>query len=239
LHGWLFYNCDDREDRPVKEANLLKRLVLAFSAIWLLSSAAAQPPAPIPLSPELKTFLMLPDQRKAIDESSAKAWASQVPGCTEPKVTQRNVLILEAPKFDAQGSPLSGNWRVITHIDGCAETRIISLQYWFPASGKLATTLMLPGTSIADPLLQRDAILYAQTGMAAIAPRDCKESPVINTQFKSWDSAELPGAKGAVRRPWTEEWTVRLCGVSGVVPMHFVPDATGTTIHSEVLKPSK
>jgi hypothetical protein len=49
----------------------------------------------------------------------------------------------------------------------------------------------------------------------------------------------LPEAKGAVRQPWTEEWTVRLCGVSGAVPMHFVPDATGTTIHSEVLKASK
>jgi hypothetical protein len=56
---------------------------------------------------------------------------------------------------------------------------------------------------------------------------------------KGWESEALPEAKGTVRRPWTEEWTVRLCGVSGVVPMPFVPDATGTTIHSEVLKAPK
>jgi len=98
---------------------------------------------------------------------------------------------------------------------------------------------MLPGTSIADPILQRDAVPYAMTGMAAIAPKDCKESPAINTKFKSWDSGELPDAKGPGRRPWKEEWTVRLCGVSGVVPIHFVPDATGTTIRSEALKASK
>lgn len=220
---------------------MLHRLVLLFSALWFLSTATAQAPAPAPapLSPELRAFLMRPEQQKAINESSAKAWSQQLPDCLESKMKQRKVLIQQEPKFDAKGDPLSGQWRVVTSINGCGEERIISLQYWFPPDGKLAATLMLPGISIADPLLQKDGIFYARLGMAGIVPKDCKEAPVINTQFKSWDSGELPDAKGAVRRPWTEEWTVRLCGVTGVVPMHFVPDAHGTTIHSEVLKALK
>ncbi len=216
-----------------------QRLVLFFSALCFLSSAAAQPPAQLPLSPELKAFLMHPEQQKAINESSAKAWFRQVPGCAEPKTTQRNVLIEEASNFDAQGNPLSGRWRIITHIEGCGEARIINLQYWFPPNGKLAASLLLPGTSIASLLLQKDAVFYAMQAMVNLAPKDCKEAPVINTQFKGWESEALPEAKGAVRRPWMEEWTVRLCGVTGIVPMHFIPDATGTTIHSEVLKPAK
>jgi hypothetical protein len=182
---------------------------------------------------------MRPEQQKTINESSLKAWSQQLPNCAAPQMKQRNVLIDQEPNFDAQGNPISGQWRVLTWIEGCGEERIVNLQYWFPPDGKLATTLLLPGTTIASLTLQRDAIFYAKLGMAVIAPRDCKEAPVINTQFKGWDSGELPDAKGAVRRPWTEEWTVRLCGVTGVVPMHFVPDATGTTIQSEVLKAPK
>jgi len=218
---------------------LLPRLVLVVFTLWFLSSAAAQTPALTPMSPELKAFVMRPEQQKAINDSNAKEWLKQVPNCLELKGKHRNVLIDQEPSFDAAGNPLSGQWRVLTWIEGCGEERIISLQYWFPPNGKLSTTLLLPGTTIASLTLQRDAIFYAKLGMAAIAPKDCKENPIINTQFKSWDSEALPEAKGAVRRPWTEEWTVRLCGVSGVVPIHFVPDAKGTTIHSEVLKAPK
>ncbi|MGA2635990.1 MAG: hypothetical protein ABSF16_17280 [Terracidiphilus sp.] len=216
-----------------------QQLVLVFSTLWFLSSAAAQSPALTPMSPELKAFVMRPEQQKAINESSVKAWFQQLPNCADPKMKQRNVLIDQEPKFDAKGDPLSGQWRVVTWIEGCGEERIINLQYWFRTDGKLTTTVLLPGTSHANLILQKDAIFYALQAMVLIAPRDCKEAPVINTKFIGRDSGELPEAKGAVRQPWTEEWTVRLCGVSGAVPMHFVPDATGTTIHSEVLKASK
>jgi len=184
LKGRSFYN---QGNPPIREANLHQRLVLVFSVLCL-SFAAAQNPNPLPMSPELKAFLTLPEQQKAINESSKKVWFDQLPGCTEAKMTQRSVLIGEAPKFDAQGNPLSGRWRVITHIEGCGEERIVNLQYWFPPDGKLATTLMLPGTTIASLTLQKDAIFYAMQAMAVIAPRDCKDSPVINTQFKGWES---------------------------------------------------
>ncbi len=223
------------------KVNLRQRLVLLFFALWLLFSAAAQAPAPAltPMSPELKAFVLRPEQQKAINEASAKAWFQQLPDCKEPKLKQRNVLVDQVPAFDIAGNPYSGQWRVVTWIDGCGEERIIDLMYWFPPNGTLTTTLLLPGTTLADPRLQKDAVFYAMMGMAGITPKDCKEHPVINTKFKNWDSGALPNAIGAIKQPWTEEWTVRLCGVTGVVPMHFVPDAHGTTIHSEVLKAPK
>jgi len=215
--------------------NLVLALLLVLSFILCKAQApAVQPPAITPMSPELKAFVSRPDQLKSINELSVKSWFQQLPNCTEPKMKRRIVLVDQEPKFDIAGNPLSGQWRLLTWIEGCGEERIVDLQYC-----KLAATLLLPGTTIASLTLQRDAIFYAKLGMAAIAPKDCKENPVINTSFKGSESEALPQATGAVRRPWMEEWTVRLCGVTGVVPMHFVPDATGTTIHSEVLKAPK
>jgi hypothetical protein len=110
------------------------------------------------MSPELTAFVMRPEQQKAINESSVKAWFSQLPNCAEPKMKQRKVPIDQEPNFDIAGNPCSGQWRVITWIEGCGEERIIDLQYWFPPVGKLTTTLLLPGTTIASLILQKDAL---------------------------------------------------------------------------------
>jgi hypothetical protein len=94
---------------------------------------------------------------------------------------------------------------------------------------------LLPGTTIADARLQQDALIYAVMGMQNLMPSlDCKDIQYTNTSFVAFGEANPQVPPGRENRSWTEEWTMRACGVTGIVTMHFLPDATGTTISSGV-----
>ena len=185
-----------------------------------------------PMSPELKAFVMRPNQQKAVMGAMFNSWHSLVPDCTTPQLKQMNVAVIQAPAFDASGNPTSGKWRMVGHVEGCGEEKIMNIEYWFGSDGKMMTQ-MLSGTSIAALLLEKNAIFYARTGIMGIAPKDCMDIQITDTKFLAFGETSPKTLPGRDNRTWTEEWTVRACGVTGVVPMHFIPDATGTTIGSE------
>jgi len=60
-----------------------------------------------------------------------------------------------------------------------------------------------------------------------LVPAGCDEYLFVDTAFEALKTARA-GANDDP--PWTEKWTIRACGVEGVVRMHFTPDATGTQI---------
>lgn len=194
---------------------------------------------PIAMSPELKAFLTRPDQQQAYNSMMAEQWRLAVENCPSPAMRGLNVVISVAPKFDASGAPVSGQWRVVGQIEGCGKTRTMSILYVFNPDGRMARVGLLPGTTTADLRLQRDAMMYAGLGMVAIAPKDCKDVKVADTKFVAFDGAAPPAPADFGKRSWIEEWTVRSCGVSGVVTMHFVPDATGTNISAQLNKARK
>src|SRR3954462_12478313 len=87
---------------------------------------------------------------------------------------------------------------------------------------------LLPGTTHADAILQKDAIPHA--AMAGQWPeKDCQTSYLENTEFLREIGEPLEGAKG---KPWDELWTLASCSRKAKVTVHFVPDKTGTTIHT-------
>jgi hypothetical protein len=189
-----------------------------------------------PISPELQAFVMRPDQKKAVMGSIFSGWHILEPACSTPQLKQMNVRVINPPAFDASGSPTSGQWRMVGHVEGCGEEKIMNVEYWFGSDGKMMMTQILPGTSIADLLLEKDAIFYARMAMTKLVPRDCNEMQILDTKFLQFDGGHQQTLPGREDRPWTEEWTVRACGVKGAVPMHFIPDATGTTIRSDLAK---
>jgi hypothetical protein len=152
-------------------------------------------------------------------------WETVMPGCTATGLAA-NVVVHVPPKFDASGRPVSGRWQVMLRVQGCGETRTFNISYSVDPDGELRRLGTLPGTTVADPVLQKDGLMYAQMAMVKVAPADCKEYVFVDTAFE----ALKPAAAGGRARPWTEKWTVRACGVEGVVRMHFTPDATGTQI---------
>lgn len=189
---------------------------------------------PIPMPPELHSFLMQPDQQKTVVGTMMQYWQAIMENCPSPKLTQTDLAIIQTPTFDGSGAPTSGAWRIIGHMEGCGASRVFNILQGVGQGGKFVTAGLLPGTTLADPTLQKDAIFYAMMGMSAIAPKGCKDVKITDTKFLQY-GPEVPAAMpGRLNKMWDEEWTVRSCGVTGVVPMSFVPDATGTTIRSSV-----
>jgi hypothetical protein len=205
------------------------RIILPVLFLGLVLSAKADP---IPMSPELKAFLMRPDQQQAVIGMMGQQWRTIFENCPSPKLQGMNVLITTPPKLDSSGTPVSGEWRMVGRVDGCGETRILNVEYLFTPDGQMKRLALLPGTTVANLRLQHDALIYAGAGMAKLTPKDCKDIKDIDTKFIAFDDTST--ANGVSGHPWKEEWTVRACGVTGIVTMHFAPDATGTNIHASL-----
>lgn len=203
--------------------------LLAFAALSLSVQAQAENP----LSPELQAFMSRPDEQKIYGAALLRDWDYAVDNCPSPAVKNLRLSIGIPPKFDAGGQPVSGEWRLIGQLEGCGKTRHLSILYGFGTDGKLVRAGMLPGTSVSNFRLQRDSLMYAAAAMGGLAPKDCKDVRILDTRFVAFEGPE------AAKRPWTEEWTVRSCGVTGRVTMHYAPDATGTGITTRLSETRK
>jgi hypothetical protein len=85
---------------------------------------------------------------------------------------------------------------------------------------KLAeSSLLLPGDTNADPLLQMNALGDLTPLAQAKGPRDC-ERPYV------FDTAVIEPPKGG---PWKERWSFMVCDKAVDVEAAFVPAGDGTT----------
>jgi hypothetical protein len=121
---------------------------------------------------------------------------------------------------NANGDIVNAHWKEMTDGLACGEKRSYAASVVIQ-NGKTAVYGLFPGQSEASPKLQRDAVQYAAIGAGVAA--SC-EVDVLQT--------DLPdGPPRGAGVPWTEKWTLRACGKRSLVTMHFVPNATGTTIN--------
>jgi hypothetical protein len=188
------------------------------------------------MSPELKAFLSRPEEQQQFTGVMGNIWRSVVENCPSPAARGMNVVVEVAPKFDSSGTPISGRWTIVGQLEGCGKSRTLKVLYLFDSTDRKRVGL-LPGTTIADVRLQQDALKYAVTAMAATRPKDCNSTKLINTKFIAFDGGKPPVPAEGGKTPWTEEWTMKSCGVTGVVDVRFVPKATvGTTIMAQMNK---
>jgi hypothetical protein len=120
---------------------------------------------------------------------------------------------------DAQGHIVNGQWKEFTEGVACGEKRLYNAMVTIK-DGKTEVAPLFPGHSHAGVILQHGAVQYASIG--AGAGGGCV-TDVIDTSLPEGEPSDS-------KSPWVEKWTVRACGKKSVVTMHFVPDATGTTI---------
>ncbi len=223
----------------------MRRLVLlAVALVWRIGPALAADPPLVPMSPELRKFMSDPEEEKIVKAQALHDWNNTVLGCTTPPTLDAaNVVVGTAPKFDRAGKPISGSWRVITRLSACGQAKNFSLLYAFAANGKMVRLGMLPGSSAADPILQRDAFMYANIAMSKLTPPGCKDFKYLDTMFEAFGPPGTGVPPGREARSWTEKWKVWGCGVEGIVKLYFTPDATGTAISARlnetVAAPSK
>jgi hypothetical protein len=127
--------------------------------------------------------------------------------------------ILAPFQTDTQGKIVNGQWKEFTEGVACGEKRLYNAMVTIK-DGKPQVALLFPGHSHAGSVLQHGAVQYASIG--AGAGGGCVTDVI--------DTALPEGEPSGDKTPWVEKWTVRACGKKSVVTMHFVPDATGTTI---------
>jgi hypothetical protein len=202
-----------------------------MAACLAAGEARAQPGT---MSPEAARFIQSSAHRAAIAEA-VRRQSAQLPGrCTDLVLESQFQAIVLAPiHIAADGTtPAAGAWKEQIFVVACGQRKQFNILAAVRPDGALARQALHPGTTIADPLLQRDAVLYANTGALRGAPDACKAFAVVDTAFV----AQEPPAPGdpAGKAPWRELWTVDACGTPVAVPLSFRPDATGTVISTTV-----
>lgn len=79
---------------------------------------------------------------------------------------------------------------------------------------------LLPGATVADPQLQRDAFRGSGAAVVTVRPQGCDHQWVTETR---------PVSDHKSGEPWTERWIYDLCGTKAEVEMTFTPAADGGT----------
>jgi len=127
-------------------------------------------------------------------------------------------------QFDPSGEPIAGEWREGIIASGCGAAMTLNVLTKVTATATLATGPLLPGGTIADPVLQNAAQSNALLAAGGLPP-GCKDAYVANTAFTGYEGSPP-------RQPWKELWTLSLCGAMKHVTMHFTPDGQAITVQA-------
>ncbi len=156
------------------------------------------------------------------------AWAHT--GCAAATFNEAPEIGVYIPvQFNLAGEPVAGEWREGIVATGCGVTMTLNVLTKVTATATLATGPLLPGGTIADPVLQNAAQGYAVAAAGGL-PAGCTDAYVANTVFAGYEGpAPQPGA---AQQPaaWKEIWTLSLCGPNRNVLLHFTPGGAGIGI---------
>ncbi|WP_118184648.1 hypothetical protein [Paraburkholderia phosphatilytica] len=153
-----------------------------------------------------------------------------LPGyCPSMKWRSSNLLILRGPVFDTSSGIAGGTFRESWTGQGCGDAHPV-LNLWTVSAPNQPPHVFqsYPGSSIADPQVQRDLLPIAQTSAAARVP-SCGNLGVVDTHFDTYEGDPIRTVNGRMQRPWREEWLMTGCSHAVKIVMHFVPDASGTS----------
>lgn len=170
------------------------------------------------------------EQQHVISAAAQSTVVLQNPCPTAQYSIEKKFTPYKPVKVDSMGKISSGAWKQIVNEQGCGVTRVLNVLVSVQDSSTVSIVPLLPGTTHADPTLQKDAVKYAVQSLSTVPggrEANCRIGYVANTEFVEQGSSTLPGAKGP---DWRELWTLASCTQRMLVPMRFIPDTTGTTI---------
>ena len=214
-------------------------MVAALVIVPLCAGHAAEPASVPPIPAALLPLLALPSHRTDLLRAAHAVDGPGMPACpTANYTTTGEVGILAPIQSNTAGRAVAGAWKETIQEAGCGTTRLLNVLTTVQPDGTLQTKPLLPGTTITDPQLQQDSVQYAAAGMGEMPP-GCEQGGVLNTRFVGLDgrpAGTLP-TPGSPPLPWTEVWTLVACSKQADVTMHFTPDATGTDVRADPVKP--
>lgn len=134
------------------------------------------------------------------------------------------------PRTDGGGRIIHGLWREQLASVGCGTVVLLNVFSLAGPSGEPKLLGGLPGTTRADPMLQKEGLPIAVRGLPAKAAA-CRDIRVVDTAL----SSDAPKDR---MTPWRENWTVLACDQAYQVPLRFTPTADGATIAVDETPPS-
>lgn len=135
------------------------------------------------------------------------------------------------PQTDGAGRVVHGLWREQVASAGCGTVVLLNVFSLAEPSGEPKLLGGLPGTTRADPVLQKSGLPIAVRGLPATAAA-CHDIRIVDTAL----SKDAPKDRMA---SWHEDWTVLACDEAYQVPLRFTPTADGATIGLDTPPPSK
>ena len=219
----------------MKQHSATRFVVLTLAALFISRAGLADS---VPVPPELINYVNQPAHLKAVLDV-IRAEAAQIPICNPTKLKHSRLTTPGPVLFGANGQPSSGRWTETLTFDGCSQSGIFNVMTFVNRSWQIHTVGLLPGTTKADPLLQRDTMVYVARGFIAASGHNSVPPPagwkletshIIDTTFDGFSGAPTVDARpGRNSRPWRENWTLLACNVPFILSLQFMPDATGTT----------
>jgi hypothetical protein len=217
-----------RHRRP----SLRVAIITIFVVVPLVGARADDSSLGIASSSELDRIMQDNANRQAVIETAREQNAQLPNACDSATYTETSHTVLNPPHVDRTGKLIGGEWLQSVIATGCGTRRQLNILTQPQHDGALSRIALLPGTTIADPLLQRDAIQYVMVQAHRLIPPDCTQARVVETRFVEFEENPLSTVHGRKVRPWREDWRVEGCGKRVIVPVRFVPDSSGTTIHA-------
>lgn len=222
------------------------RRLLILGVGLLASTALGQPQAPqVNTNALLQQFISDPNYQAAVWNSVRKQAAAMPEHCADVKSADgRFSVAIAAPvafeKRNERYFPSGGAWVAHLSANVCGTRRQLNILTIAKANGPVNILPLYPGTSRAEPILQRDAT-FAAIGIAtaaanrAGAANDCKSPRVVDTRFVSIDDKPQPKVMpGRSPYAWHEIWTVDFCGKPFEAAVDFTPDPTGTGFNAHL-----
>ena len=124
--------------------------------------------------------------------------------------------------------PMNGIWSYRFNAVRCGATKTYNLMMTAQPGQQPRASMMLPGHTIASPLLIKDAFKVAAPGVAHALGRNCKELQVFDTVLTKAPHTFTEGGR-SYPGAWMERWTFQGCGKQVSQAMTFVPDGKGGT----------
>lgn len=205
----------------------MRSIVPALVSAAALAGASAQ--AADEISPALLAYTAAPEHRAAV-MSAVRPYFAIIPSCT-PGTAKRITLAVTTPvTFAASGAPASGAWVEGVKVEGCTTSGLFNVITIIQPTGPPRVGGLLPGTTRAPWMLQRDALPSARSLAAGKIAGGCGDLRVVDTSFEGFGEVADPQTPAdRERRTWSEHWTFAGCGQQTTVTMRFAPDRTGTS----------
>ena len=199
---------------------LARIALVATCAMSAMGSALGEEPAYIEASPDELTEAygeqvakrVFSDEFTDMRKQLIKAGGLDQSCAADPQFALRDVYPIKGTEADAA-------W--IERYDVACDETLRRSAFLQMKDDKFYPMALLPGATIADYMLQADALNIVSTAAVTRIDKECNEASVTDTAVSQ--PPEGPG------QPWKERWSVNTCGEKQEIDVDFTPSPQGGT----------